>query len=205
MIANNLEKNPWSEAISAECYVINRFMTHPILEKTPYELLKGRKPNISHLRTFGCRCYIYNNGKNNLGKFDARSDEGIFLGYSSHSKAFGVLNKRTKCVEESVDVVFDENCSVFENNMQGDNEIEEHRQEQVEQHVPSVEQSVRIQSGGTVSQDTGQSEEQNDVDNAASSEGLIVKGYKYQGSHPIDHDFIDLTSEMTMRPGLKNL
>lgn len=51
---------------------------------------------------------MLNNGKDNLGKFDARSDEGAFMGYSSTSKAYRVLNKRTLCVEESVHVKFDE-------------------------------------------------------------------------------------------------
>src|SRR3954470_6964488 len=42
----------------------------PILNKTPYELLKGRKPNVSHLHVFGGKCFVLNNGKDNLGKFD---------------------------------------------------------------------------------------------------------------------------------------
>ena len=49
-----------------------------------------------------------NNGKDNLGKFDARSDEGIFLGYSTSSKAYRIFNKRTQLVEESIHVIFDE-------------------------------------------------------------------------------------------------
>uniref|UniRef100_A0A2N9IWC5 CCHC-type domain-containing protein n=1 Tax=Fagus sylvatica TaxID=28930 RepID=A0A2N9IWC5_FAGSY len=44
----------------------------------------------------------------NLGKFDAKSDEGIFLGYSSNSKAYRVFNKRTMVVNESMHVVFGE-------------------------------------------------------------------------------------------------
>ena len=83
-------------------------MLRPIVEKTPYELLKGRKPNVKHLRVFGCRCFVHNNGKDNLGKLDPRSDAGTFIGYSSRSKAYKVFNKRTKKVEESVHVVFDE-------------------------------------------------------------------------------------------------
>ena len=43
-----------------------------------------------------------------MGKFDSRSDEGIFLGYSSTSKAYRVYNKRTKRVREIVNVVIDE-------------------------------------------------------------------------------------------------
>ena len=49
-----------------------------------------------------------NNGKERLEKFDAKSDEAIFLSYSSSSKAFRVFNKKTLVVEESIHVVFDE-------------------------------------------------------------------------------------------------
>ena len=48
-------------------------------------------------------------GKNNLDKFDSKSDEGIFLGYSNTSKAYRVYNKRRLVVEESIHVDFDEN------------------------------------------------------------------------------------------------
>jgi len=93
-------------------------MIRPILNKTPYELFKGRKPNIMYLRIFGCNCYVHNKGKDALGKFDPRSDEAIFLGYFSHSKAYKVFNKRTLCVEESVYVLFDESNSLVENDAQ---------------------------------------------------------------------------------------
>lgn len=48
-----------------------------------------------------------------MGKFDAKSDEGIFLGYSNHSKAYRFFNKRTLMVEESINVVFDETNSTL--------------------------------------------------------------------------------------------
>jgi len=95
-------------------------MIRPILNKTPYELLKGRKPNIMHLRVFGCKYFVHNIGKDALGKFDLRSDEAIFLGYSSHSKTYKVFNKRTLCVEESVHVLFDETNSLIDNDAQED-------------------------------------------------------------------------------------
>ena len=80
----------------------------PILKKTPYDLFRERKSNISYFHPFGCKCFVLNNGKDKLGKFDAKSDEGIFLGYSLTSKAFRVFNKRTLVVEESIHVIFDE-------------------------------------------------------------------------------------------------
>ena len=54
------------------------------------------------------RIFQQNNKKNNLEKIDARSDEGIFLGYVITSKAYRVFNKRTLVIEESIHVVFDE-------------------------------------------------------------------------------------------------
>jgi len=93
-------------------------MHEPTLNKTPYELFKGRKPNIMYLRVFGCKCYVHNNGKDALGKFDPKSNGAIFLGYSSHSKAYKVFNKRTLCVQESEHVLFDESNSLIENDAQ---------------------------------------------------------------------------------------
>jgi len=87
---------------------MNRVLIRPILKKTPYELFNGRKPNINHLRVFGCSYFVLNNGKENLGKFDEKADLGIFIGYSLISHTYRIYNKRLMNVEESVYVVFDE-------------------------------------------------------------------------------------------------
>jgi len=79
----------------------------PLLNKTTYELFKGRKPNISHFHQFGCTCYILNN-KVYQKKFDAKAQKGIFLGYSERSKAYRLYNSETLCVEESMHVRFDD-------------------------------------------------------------------------------------------------
>jgi len=77
--ATYLPKYLWADAVSTACYVLNRVLIRPILKKTPYELFKCRKPNISHLKVFGCKCLILNNGKNNLGKFDPKRMRVSFL------------------------------------------------------------------------------------------------------------------------------
>ena len=82
-------------------------MIRPILTRTPYELWKGKKSNIGFFHVFGCKYYVLND-KANLGKFDSKSDEAIFLSYSTTSKAFRVFNKQNLVVEEFVHVVFDE-------------------------------------------------------------------------------------------------
>jgi len=85
---------------------MNRVLIRPILKKTPYELFNGRKLNIGHLKVFDCKCYIVNNGKENLGKFDEKTDNGIFLSYSLTSHAYRVYNKRLMTVEESIHMLY---------------------------------------------------------------------------------------------------
>ncbi|WVZ85243.1 hypothetical protein U9M48_032190 [Paspalum notatum var. saurae] len=97
----------WAEAINTACYASNWLYPHRLLEKTPYELLNGRKLNISYFRVFGCKCYIYKK-RQHLGKFQRRCDIGFLLGYSSKSKAYRVFNEATGLVEETYDVEFDE-------------------------------------------------------------------------------------------------
>jgi transposase InsO family protein len=48
----------WAEAINTVCYSINRLYLHRILKKTSYELLTGKKPNVSYFRVFGSKCFI---------------------------------------------------------------------------------------------------------------------------------------------------
>ena len=62
---------------------------------------------------FGCECYILKDYRNR--KFDAKSDEGIFLGYSTRSKAYKCLIANTKKVVESTNVNFDEHVEVQDN------------------------------------------------------------------------------------------
>nr|GEV21085.1 ribonuclease H-like domain-containing protein [Tanacetum cinerariifolium] len=68
----------------------------------------GRKPALSFIRPFGCPVTILNT-IDHLGKFDRKSNEGFFVGYSTNSKAFRVFNSRTRIVEENLHVKFSEN------------------------------------------------------------------------------------------------
>ena len=116
---HSLPKYFWAEAVNTACYILNRVLVRPLLTKTPYELWNNKKPNVSYFKVFGCKCFILNE-KDNLGKFDAKSDEGIFLGYSSVSKAFRIFNKRTLIIEESIHVVFNEISEIKKNDLDDD-------------------------------------------------------------------------------------
>ena len=76
-------------------------------KNTPYELWKGRKPKFKYFKIFGNTCFILKD-RENVRKFDTHSDEGIFLGYLSSSKAYRIFNKTTSKVMETVNVVIDE-------------------------------------------------------------------------------------------------
>nr|GEV63886.1 zinc finger, CCHC-type [Tanacetum cinerariifolium] len=95
-------------AVNTACYVQNRVLVVKPHFKTPCELFKGRSPALSFMRPFGCHVSILNT-LNQLGKFDGKSDEGIFVGYSTTSKAFRVYNIRTRNVEENMHITFLEN------------------------------------------------------------------------------------------------
>src|ERR1044071_5153459 len=75
LLSSNLSQGYWVEAVNTACYILKRAMLRPILEKTPYELFKGKTPSIALLRVFGCQCFVLNNDKDNIGKFDPRSNE----------------------------------------------------------------------------------------------------------------------------------
>ena len=100
-------------------------MIRPILNKTLYDPEKRIKPNISFFHTFGCKCYVLDNSKDSLEKFNSRSDEAIFLEYSTTSNTFQIFNKRTLIVEESVHVIFDEFNDLPFKNVSRDVGIEE--------------------------------------------------------------------------------
>jgi hypothetical protein len=66
-----------------------------------------RTPREIHFHVFGCKCFILKKGKK-LDKFEARSVDGIFFGYASHSRAFHVLNFETNQIVETCEITFDE-------------------------------------------------------------------------------------------------
>jgi hypothetical protein len=105
--SKNLAQHFWGEAVNIAWHIINRVYLRLETNKTPYEIWWGKKPTVKYFRTFGNKCYILRD-RENLGKFDPKSDEGIFLGYSTNNCAYRVFNKRTETVMESINVIIDD-------------------------------------------------------------------------------------------------
>nr|GEV72277.1 retrovirus-related Pol polyprotein from transposon TNT 1-94 [Tanacetum cinerariifolium] len=97
----------WAEAINTACYTHNRSLICLRYNKTPYELMQDKKPDLSFFYVFGSLCYPTNE-KDDIGKLDAKADIGIFVGYAPVKKAFKIYNKRTCEIIETIYVTFDE-------------------------------------------------------------------------------------------------
>ena len=98
------------EATHTAINILNKAHVWVNSDKTPYELQYGNLPTIKNFRVFGRKCFIKNNDEK-LGKFEPRADEGIFLGYSSRSKAYKRYNKILRNIVECIIVVIVESLS----------------------------------------------------------------------------------------------
>nr|GEX81696.1 retrovirus-related Pol polyprotein from transposon TNT 1-94 [Tanacetum cinerariifolium] len=85
----------------------NRSIIHRRFNKTPYEIINGRKPDISFLHVFDALCYPKND-REDIEKLGSKGDIGFFIGYSADSCAYRISNRRTKKIMETMNVSFDE-------------------------------------------------------------------------------------------------
>ena len=92
----------WGEAVTTCVHVLNRSATKSLRGKTPYECWYGRKPSVSHFRTFGSLVHVKVTG--NVGKLEDRSQEMIFVGYEHGSKAYRCIDLATRklCIRRNV-------------------------------------------------------------------------------------------------------
>ena len=118
----NLSDMYWKEVVHTTVYILNRVQLRVKSKHTPYELWYGKTASVKHFKIFGSKCFIKKDD-DNLGSFQSKSDEGIFLGYSTHNKAYKYLNKRLNNIVEVVNVKFDERPHLYAKSLQ-DNEEE---------------------------------------------------------------------------------
>ena len=106
LMEKNLALKYWREVVSTSIYTLNHVQVKKGIHSTPFELWYGYSPNVKYFKVFVRKFYILKDFRN--GKLDAKSEEGIFLGYSTRSKTYKCLNTKTKKVVESANVKFDE-------------------------------------------------------------------------------------------------
>ncbi|GJX23542.1 retrovirus-related pol polyprotein from transposon TNT 1-94 [Tanacetum coccineum] len=97
----------WAEDVATACYTQNRSLIHTLHNKTLYELVHDKKPDLTFFRVFGALSYPTNDSED-LGKLQPTADIGIFVGYAPSRKGYRIYNKRTRRIMETIHVQFDE-------------------------------------------------------------------------------------------------
>ena len=102
LLDSGLDKSFWNYAVDYCSYVRNRLPCQPH-GRTPYEMVYNRKPSVEHLRIFGQRCFVLKNPTEASGKLDAKSKEGLFLGFEAGTKdAFKIFSEGKIIVSRNV-------------------------------------------------------------------------------------------------------
>lgn len=105
LIDAGLGKEYWAEAVATAAYLLNRSPTRRLWNMTPYEAFKGEKPDLSHLRMFGCEA-MAQIPKELRKKWDPKSQKLLMMGYSETKKAYRLINPENKNIVFSRDVKF---------------------------------------------------------------------------------------------------
>ena len=98
LYAANLRQNFWTEAVATAVYLRNRSSSKFLKNVTPYEIFNGNKPNVSHLKVFGCKAMVYIPKANQNGKLNQQSAKCIFVGYPNDGKGYKFYNPVEKNV-----------------------------------------------------------------------------------------------------------
>ena len=114
----DLPQELWAEAVSTAAYLRNRCPTSTFLGATPYERWFGSKPNVDHLRIFGCPVYVHTPDQKRR-KLDPKAFKGLFVGYPAGTKGYKIFDPDTRKMVCSRDVSFleDSFTSVYQHGL----------------------------------------------------------------------------------------
>ena len=147
----------WAEAVATAAYLRNRVPTVAFKEKTtPYEQWYGRKPNLGHLKVFGCMAYAHIPDVHRQ-KLDKKAEKLRFVGYSIQSKGYRLLDEKTSKVVVRRDVTFNEidfglgaeerHKNSMEVNLNPDSDLEEDRTLEERHQYPERRRAVPVRYG----------------------------------------------------------
>jgi hypothetical protein len=108
----NLPNYFWVEVVAIAVYIMNQTPIAIVHGMTPEEKFTGKKPNVSHLKVFGCIAYVHVRDENR-SKLDPKVEKCIFIGYSLEQKGYKCFNPPTRKLQVSRDVVFNEMVSWY--------------------------------------------------------------------------------------------
>ncbi|KAL0281564.1 UNVERIFIED_CONTAM: hypothetical protein PYX00_002512 [Menopon gallinae] len=105
MLQGNLPQSLWAEAVNTANYLRNRCPTRALNDRTPFEAWSGKKPYVGFLRIIGSKAVVLNKGQKR-GKFEAKGETYVLVGYSQESKAYRLWKRGTNTIIKSRDAKF---------------------------------------------------------------------------------------------------
>ena len=109
-LSKSVRDSLWSEAIASATHIWNRVINRGVTDATPYEKWFGKKPDVSHIRTFGAPAFV-RIPDSQRKKLDDKSWEGIFVGYDSLTdKNYRVYDPGDRKVKVVSDVIVEDGC-----------------------------------------------------------------------------------------------
>eukprot|EP00731_Ephydatia_muelleri_P005270 Em0002g1446a len=159
MAQAGLSDKYWAEAVVTGTYLRNRVPTRSFKEKTtPFEKWYEKKPDLSHLRVFGCMAYAYIRDANRKDKLSKKAEKLRFIGYSLQTKAYRLINDDTGKIIVRRDVIFNE--SDFQYDSTTGTGITFKRDEVVIQEIPKeVEWPEQVQEEVELEQEQQEQED----------------------------------------------
>ncbi len=103
-----IPRGMWGEVIKTAAYLSNRSPHYQLNGKTPYEMIKSKKPDLSHLRIIGSTAWVHIPKEKERKKLNDRSWQGVLVGYENDNQ-YRIYEPRTRKVHIAKDVKIDEN------------------------------------------------------------------------------------------------
>ena len=140
LVSSGLDKKYWPHAVDTAVHVLNRTTNRRLQGITPFELWFGYKPDVSHLRTFGCQAFMQI-PSHQRKKWDEKSQERVLVGFEDN-KSFRLLDPKTGRIDRTCSVIFHEKQVDQHNFVFWDELVSDSFQEKNETEMTSQEKGV---------------------------------------------------------------
>ena len=142
----------WPEVVKTAAYLKNRTLANTSKEKTPYEIMMGRKPDIKNLKLYGSRVFVRVPEIKRKNKWDRKADLGVLVGYEDVGYRILINNKiivakHVDIIEENVKLVgFNGNDEITDNSL---NENKTDQQSKNENESSIINENDNIENDGS--------------------------------------------------------
>lgn len=140
-----LPKMYWAEAVATAAYIQNRLPTSVLKQETPYERWCEKKPDLSHMKVFGCVAYAHIPAQERR-KLDKKTVKLRFVGYANNAKGYRLFDEEKRRILIRRDVIFDESNFNFNQEVRNEITFKTGESESRDDEVVTIRASSRIRN-----------------------------------------------------------